>query len=315
MYRIAHVSTRSILGAPPVLLQCVAVCCSMLRRVAVGWNMDLDTPNTLCEDDACLCVFLCALTNSWKEFLFRSNPLFVVPDRLRNEWSWRKSDLKRHACCSCVTVCCRVLQGVAAGCCRVLQGVAGYCCVLQCVAMIRDGMHVAFVSQSVAGCCRVLQGLEITWNYLRIISSAEKSICFTCFTYLFESVALCCVVLRCAVLCCIAICYIVLQCVAACCSVFIWVNSVVGGSTWLIHMWDVTHAHWWHDWFICVTWLIHTSDTTYSYACNDSLIRATWLDPKFDMMHWYVHIVRDFILTPKKVSVFEILVCVICGCE
>ena len=109
----------------------------------------------------------------------------------------------------CVAGCCKVLQQGVAGCCRVLQGVAGCCCVLQCVAMIWNGMHVAFVSQSVTGCCRVLQGLEITWNYLRIISSADKSICFTCFTYLFESVALCCVVL-----CCVA-----LQCVTLCCSV------------------------------------------------------------------------------------------------
>jgi len=317
MYRIAHVSTSSILGAPPVLLQCVAVCGSMLWRVAAGWNMDLDTPNILCEDDAFLCVFLSTLTNSWKEFLFRSNPLFVVPDRLRNEWSWRKSDLKRHACCSCVTVCCRVLQGVAAGCCRVLrvlQGVAGCCCALQCVAVCCDDLRRHACCFCIAIRCRVLQRLEITWNYLRIISSAEKSICFTCFTYLFESVALCCfvlccVALQCVTLCCsalqcVAVCYIVLQCVAVCCSVFIWVNSVVGGSTWLIRMCNVTHAYRWHDSFICLTWLIHTCDMTHSYACNDSSICATWLDPKFDTTHWYLR--RDFISSPKIVSVFKL---------
>ena len=75
-----------------MLLQCVAVCCSVLPRVA-----------------ACCSVLQCAYTTWLSKYVY-----------LRHDVVSR--ELQRAAA-GYAAGCCRVLQGVA-GCCRVLQGVA-----------------------------------------------------------------------------------------------------------------------------------------------------------------------------------------------
>ena len=47
--------------------------------------------------------------------------------------------------------------------------------------------------------------------------------------------------------------------------------------TWLMHMYDMTHAYVWHDSCICVMWLMHMCDVTHAYVWHDSCICVTWL--------------------------------------
>ena len=63
--------------------------------------------------------------------------------------------------------------------------------------------------------------------------------------------------------------------------------------TWLIHMWDITDSHAWHDSFIC-------ADTAYSYVRHDvthmnasylslDLLRCVWHD---HLYVWHVSFIR-----------------------
>jgi len=67
--------------------------------------------------------------------------------------------------------------------------------------------------------------------------------------------------------------------------------------TWLIHMWDMTHSHAWHDSFICVTWLIHMRDMTHLYVWHASFICVTCPAAAASVWHnsficvtWLIHV-------------------------
>jgi len=100
------------------VLQCVAVCSSVLQHVAVCCNVVTS-------------IRIVVLRSCHKVLL---NPMYVII----------------AVCCSvlqCVAVCCSVLQRVAL-CCRLLQGVATCCSVLQC-RQIDPNSSVLWLSQSV----------------------------------------------------------------------------------------------------------------------------------------------------------------------
>ena len=61
-------------------------------------------------------------------------------------------------------------------------------------------------------------------------------------------------------------------------------------ETWLIHIWDMTHAYMRHASFIYETWLIHIWDMTHSYMRHDSFIYETWLIHTWDMPHAYMRL-------------------------
>jgi len=134
------------------VLQCVAVCCSVLQCVAEH------TPSTnywaqplyVCRSVCCSvlqCVAVCCRTHSIDKLL--SAALLCVSQYVLQ----------------CVAVCCSVCYNVlqcAAGCCRVLQCVAVYCILLQ------DTLHrqtsaahkcdlYDYAAMCVAVCCSVLQ--------------------------------------------------------------------------------------------------------------------------------------------------------------
>ena len=103
------------------VLQCVAVCCSMLQCVAL---FDNGRANIMC-------------------FLWEYEDL--VPNIDMHDVN-----------CTCVAVCCSVLQCVAV-CCSVLQSVAECCSVLQCAAVCCNLLqYVLIYTRCVAVCCSAL---------------------------------------------------------------------------------------------------------------------------------------------------------------
>jgi len=78
-----------------VLLQCVAVCCSVLQCVAVWFEVDLMCCSSVLQCVAVCCSVVCGRSNSSPSFLNQSDLCIV------------KSVLQ------CVAVCCSVLQCVA----------------------------------------------------------------------------------------------------------------------------------------------------------------------------------------------------------
>ena len=97
-------------GEGTSVLQCVAVCCSVLQCVVVpvGGNSHVAWVAVFCS--VLQCVAVCC----------RVLQCVVVP-------------VGGNSHVACVAVCCRVLQCVTV-CCRVLQSVAVCCSVLQCLA-------------------------------------------------------------------------------------------------------------------------------------------------------------------------------------
>jgi len=82
-------------------LQCVAVCCSVLRRVYLQTDAHFPESQGIIQIEVCCSTLLCSVLQ-------------------------------------CVAVCCSVLQCVAV-CCSVLQCVAVCCSVLQCAAVFSPG--------------------------------------------------------------------------------------------------------------------------------------------------------------------------------
>jgi len=129
------------------VLQCVAVCCSVLQSLHIGitalhrkkrsemrinaWRRSTRVTNEISQKTACS-------LQSWLLRIFVSIILRVATAQ-ENMFTNRTSPLLRVAvCCSvlqCVVVCCSVLQCVAV-CCSVLQCAAVCCRVLQCVAVL-----------------------------------------------------------------------------------------------------------------------------------------------------------------------------------
>jgi len=70
---------------------------------------------------------------------------------------------------------------------------------------------------------------------------------------------------------------------------YIWHDSFISDTMWLIHMCDMTHSHMWHVSFVSyVTWLIYIYDMTHSFQIRcDSFIYVTWLIHIRDMTHLY----------------------------
>jgi len=159
------------------VLQCVAVCCSVLQCVAdtkaihqwcLIWNTVMST---------WLCVAVC------------------------------------HSVLQCVAVCCSVLQIRRPCTSDVSYDIPLWApgCVLQCVAVCCS------VLQCVAVCCRYedhipglykwrLKGKTVSWSVLECVG-----VCWSVLRVL-QCVAVCCIVLQC-----VAVCCSVLQCVAVCC--------------------------------------------------------------------------------------------------
>jgi len=123
-----HPPPLDILASMKALLQCAAVCCSVLQ-----------------------CVAMCAV--DWTRIAFISNQtlLEISPCPTFN--------CIRGSFSGLVAACCSVLQCVAV-CCSVLQCV---CCVLQCVAPFWVPFEVPFndLLQCVALCCSVLQCVAV----------------------------------------------------------------------------------------------------------------------------------------------------------
>jgi len=143
----------------------LAVCCSVLQRVAVCCN-----------------VLQCRS---------RSEGYLAYQSRLLQ--SVCCSVLQCFAvCCSvlqCVSVCCSVLQCVAV-CCSVLQNVAVCCSVLQRVAVRESALceHFSKVSSiiiwqrvavCVAVCCSILQHTRVgtVWTFLKSLLHSHLTVC------------------------------------------------------------------------------------------------------------------------------------------
>ena len=120
--------TDSVLQS--VVLQSVAVCCSLLQSVAV------------------CCSLLQSAEVNTRTYTGSSRPGSVTGSRRSKS---RHSSRYGDACCS-------VLQWVVVGC-SVLQWVAVCCSVLQCVAVQR--VAVRCTPQCVAVCCSVLQCVAV----------------------------------------------------------------------------------------------------------------------------------------------------------
>jgi len=120
------------------VLQCVAVCCSVLQCDAVDVNLNhVDFDDVfrrwnndwllLSNDGDCVCnTPQCTATHCNTRQNADFDDLFP---RWNDEWLFLSDD----GVLQCVAVCCGVLQCVAV-CCSVLQCVAVCCCVLQCVS-------------------------------------------------------------------------------------------------------------------------------------------------------------------------------------
>jgi len=124
----------------------------------------------------------------------------------------------------CVTVCCSVLQYVAAHWTEDLPKCIALCCsVSQCVAVHRIVLQrVAVCRSAFALCCSVLQCFAVCCNVLQCDAylSARSSSAGDCS----HCIAVCCSVLQCVAVCCsvlqyVALCESVSQCVAVCRSV------------------------------------------------------------------------------------------------
>ena len=123
------------------------------------------------------------------------------------------------------------------------------------------------VLQCVAASCRVLWCVVVCCGVLQCVA-----VCAVCCSVL-QSVAVCCSVLQCFPACCS-----VLHYVAVCCSYSAtWCSAhVFTCVTWLIHIYDMTHSHVWHDLFTFMTWLIHMCDMMHPCVWHDSSTWQVW---------------------------------------
>jgi len=84
-------------------------------------------------------------------------------------------------------------------------------------------------------------------------------------------------------------------------------------KTWLMHVWDMTHACVRHDSCMCETWLIHEWDETHAYVWHDSFIFVTRLIRWCRVIRWYVRhgltCAMDMTHMCKRINVY-INVCV-----
>ena len=200
------------------MLQCVAVCCSVLQCVAVcrrnanGVGVAaVAHENELCNTYVLQCVVVCC-------------SVFVLLLQLLQ--FTKLSHLPRvcYSVLQCVAVCCSVLQCVAV--CSVLQCIA-MCysvyeeiqqlllflllhtkishfplCVAVCCSVLQCGAVCCSVLQCVAVCCSVLQCVpgNATGFAAAVAAVAHKNaLCHTC---MLQSVAVCCSVLQCVAACC-----------------------------------------------------------------------------------------------------------------
>jgi len=135
------------------VLQCVAVCCNMMQCVAV-----------------CCSVLQCvSLLNTHTRVAAVAEGMREVRRKQRRRWCVKTTTLHSRCSfaatvdcnspCTCVAVCCRVLQCVTV-CCSALQCVAVRCSVLQCVAV----------------CCSVLQCVLMFTACTTHIHESEKDI-------------------------------------------------------------------------------------------------------------------------------------------
>ena len=125
----------------------------------------------------------------------------------------------------------------ASVCCSVLQRVAANCSVLQCVVVRRKRVnepHCRNALRCVAVCCGALQFVAVCCGVIHCLAVRCKRVsepdcrsilqCAAVRCSVLQWVAVCCSVLQCvaaycSVLQCVAVCCSVLQCVAVCCSV------------------------------------------------------------------------------------------------
>jgi len=150
------------------VLQCVAVCCSMLQCVSVRTHCSKN--HSKCSDISHHFITQCIAVLAHASY--PSTPPQLVCSVLQ-----------------CVAVCCSVLQRVAV-CCSVLQRIAPYCSVLQCNALC-----------CVAVCCRVLQCVTehpIILSITRLMPHCPPPIVAVCCS-VWQHVAVCCRVVQCII--------------------------------------------------------------------------------------------------------------------
>jgi len=225
------------------VLQCAAVCCSVLHSFAVSpaylWRDFLTRVTWL--------LYMCDMTPlyivqhgideidtdncrsvSWISLTWLLNMRDLIPSYVRHDFwciydtalHWRDRHRQLQECL--LNICDMTLAWLcAAVCCSVLRCVAVCCSGLQCLLHICD-MTLAWLC--VAECCRVLQSVAV---YCRVL----------------QCVAVCCSALRCVAECCS-----VLQCLLHICDMTLaWLCVAVCCNT-LQH--SATHC------FICATWLL-----------------------------------------------------------
>jgi len=115
------------------MLQCVAVCCSVLQCVAVRYSL---ASASLGQCVAVLCNFASASFGRSVAVSCSALPCVVVCHSVLQPGCciFRMVFCNVLQCWQCVAACCNMLQ-CAAVCCSVLQCVAVCCSVFQCVAV------------------------------------------------------------------------------------------------------------------------------------------------------------------------------------
>jgi len=145
------------------VLQCVAVCCSVLQDLLAAFHAASTctiTPSSVrCLLSVFVCVYACVCVwwgvCEWVCVWVRVQSTFL------HSLSFLSLARSLSLVCNltCVAVCCSVLQCVAV-CCSVLRCVAVCCSVLMCVAVRCSVLQCAAVCctalQSVAECCSAL---------------------------------------------------------------------------------------------------------------------------------------------------------------
>jgi len=280
-------------GLDTSVLQCVAVCCSVLQCdmtysyvthdwfICMTWHVHLGDMQgvagvrllySMCDKSysyvrhntfvyGTWCIDMCVTRKASPAMAFAFAP-------------WMRTWY------TCVAVCSSVLQCVAV-CCRVLPCVAVCCSVAKWLLCNRsldtDLIHlccsVLHFLQCVAVCCSVVDvGM---WLILHSLLKYRLD------TSMLQRGAVCCSVLQC-----VAVCCSVLQCVA------VWLILQLLPEYGL----DISvmqRVAVWRDTFIFRTRRIHMRDMTISYVRHDSFMQETWLIHIRHMTPWHMwHIVR-----------------------
>ena len=267
---VGRVSCQNVVLCKLALLQCVAVCCSVLQYVAVRFNVlqrasaverVLSPDDRLCRHALLQCVAVCCslLPKNW------SGVLLVVYPITRPQFCK----------CTCVSVCARnhlllpslSIQTPMYLLLRVALSRAHdlFICVTWWIHL--SGMppsyvrHVEFIF--VAWLMYMCDMTDATWDMTHSYVRHDSCICGTWLIHMCDMT-----------------------------HSYVRHDSFIC-KTWLIHMWDRTHAYVRHDSFITVIWFIHMWDMTHSYVRHDSFICETWLMHMWEMTHSYVSLRHD----------------------